>query len=346
MARLGSESSGGYFPMPLDELTLLCNKFGLSACPEEYSTTVKIIDPCCGKGDALRMIADSLHEQGVAVQTYGIELEDGRVKEAKGKLDYVIHDGYENLRTQPVFSLMWLNPPYQDGFTERTELSFLRQLSSNKHGVLAKDGILMFVIPQYVLKEAAALLSARFQQFRIYRFTDSNYDKFKQIVLIAKFGKANVLENKKNYKWLREISERDRDEIPTLAEIDEPIIVPYSTGTIDFFRAGRLNIEELAMDLSSSPIFNEIKKRMGTKNGYADLKRPMLPLKPTHMGVAIAAGAIGGNMGNHIISGITKRRKDITPIYDEDGRITGQKMSEYFQSIVRIFNDKGVFDLE
>ncbi|WP_150274177.1 DUF6094 domain-containing protein [Paenibacillus tepidiphilus] len=347
MARLGSESVGGFYPMPLDELSFLCRKLRFSSITEEPALpSVRIIDPCCGKGEALRVIANCLQEQGATVQTYGVELEDTRAIEAKETLDFVIHDGYENLRTQAAFSLLWLNPPYQEGFTERTEISFLRQLSSNKHGVLVKDGILMFIIPQFVLKEAAALLSGRFQQFRVYRFTDSNYERFRQIVVIAKFGKTNGAESKKNYKWLRQLGEDEKNKIPTLAEIEEIINIPYSTSSIDFFRAGRLNTEELALDLGSSPIFEEVSKRIGFRNVYADMKRPMLPLKPTHMGVAIAAGAIGGNMGNHIVSGITKRRTDITSIYDEDGKETGQKMTEYFQSIVRVFNEEGVFDLE
>ncbi|WP_240420314.1 DUF6094 domain-containing protein [Paenibacillus periandrae] len=73
------------------------------------------MDPCSGEGIALEMLSDTLREQGGNVKSYAVELEESRYEEAKQVLDHVIHDGYENLRTQPMFSLLWLNPPYQDG---------------------------------------------------------------------------------------------------------------------------------------------------------------------------------------------------------------------------------------
>jgi hypothetical protein len=49
-------------------------------------------------------------------------------------------------------------------FNERTELTFLRALAGTKQGVLQKDGILLFCIPQYVVKDTAGVLSRRLQK--------------------------------------------------------------------------------------------------------------------------------------------------------------------------------------
>ncbi|NHN33269.1 hypothetical protein G9U52_25985 [Paenibacillus sp. S3N08] len=297
-------------------------------------------------GVALEMLSDSLREQGGNVKSYGVELEESRYEEARQVLDHVIHDGYENLRTQPMFSLLWLNPPYQDGFSERTELTFLRSLTGAKNGVLQKDGLMMFCIPQYVIKDTASVLSGRFRNFRVYRFTDANYDVFKQVVVIATFGKTSGEDSKKNYKWLKSIGEGEKEMLPTLAEISEKIDVRFSDGELGFFRAGKMNPKEIAKDLAASPLFEELKKRLEPKNLAANMKRPMLPLKPAHMGIAIASGAVGGNLGTHIVAGITKRRKDITEIHDDEGRRTGEKTTEYFQSTVRVFTPDDIYDLE
>ncbi|RUS44921.1 DUF6094 domain-containing protein [Cohnella sp. AR92] len=348
MARLASESKGGFYATPIDELQLLCKRIRLRYQGEEAQGAgeVRIIDPCCGEGEALNMLAISLQEQGADVKSYGVELEQTRYEKARQVIDHVILDGYEFLRTQPMFSLLWLNPPYQEGFSERTELTFLRALSSVKHGLLQKDGLLMFCIPQYVVRDSAAVLSGRFRNIRVYRFTDDNYDVFKQVVVIANLGKASGEDSKKNYKWLRSIGEGEKDMLPTLADIDEDIVVDISEGELGFYRAGKMNPEELARDLAASPLFDELNKRMLSKNMAASMKRPMLPLKPTHMGVAIASGAVGGNMGTHIVAGITKRRKDVSDIFNDDGFKTGEKVTEFFQSIVRVFTPDTVCDLE
>ncbi|WP_240420312.1 DUF6094 domain-containing protein [Paenibacillus periandrae] len=231
-------------------------------------------------------------------------------------------------------------------FSERTELTFLRTLTGAKNGILQKEGLLMFCIPQYVLKDTASVLSGRFRNFRVYRFTDVTYDVFKQVVVIATLGKISGEDSKKNYKWLRSIGEGEKDMLPTLAEITDEIDVRVSEGELGFFRAGKMNPKELAQDLANSPLFEELIKRLEPKNLAANMKRPMLPLKPAHMGIAIASGAVGGNLGTHIVAGITKRRKDITEIHDDEGRRTGEKVTEFFQSIVRVFTPDDIHDVE
>lgn len=103
MARLASESKGGFYATPIDELKLLCKRIRLRYDEAEVSREVRIIDPCCGQGEALDLIAETLKEQGGDVRSYGVELEETRYEAAGYILDHVIHDGYENLRTQPMF---------------------------------------------------------------------------------------------------------------------------------------------------------------------------------------------------------------------------------------------------
>jgi len=342
MARIASQSKGGFYATPISQLELLCNKLKFISAGDG-THLVNLIDPCCGEGEALRFIADHLH--GAQAATYGVELEESRYLTAQTVLDHVIHDGYENLRTESKFGVLWLNPVYDDGFSERLEVTFLRALTG-KSNVLEKDGILFFCIPQYVLKAAAGILSGRFRYIRVFRFTDDAYDVFKQVVVIAKYGKAKGEESKKNYKFLKEAGEQGPDALQTLAEIDEDIVVQSSAEPVDFFRAGRMQPEELNRDFASSPLFEEVAKRLIPISGKATMKNPLLPLKPTHTGIAIASGAVGGNMGTHIIAGVTKQITDVEERHNEEGRKTAEVITKHFKSIVRVYCRQGIYDLE
>jgi len=342
MARIASQSKGGYYPTPVKEMELLCKRIRFQLREEEGAQPIiNLIDPCCGQGEALKQIADSL-KIGNPI-TYGVELEEGRCNTAATVLDHVIHDGYENLRTVPKHSLLWLNPPYDDGFSERLELTFLRALTG-KNNVLEKHGLLIFCVPQHVLKPAAGVLSGRFRDIRVYRFTDENYPVFDQVVLIGRYGKDK--NSRDYYKMLREVGDEGPEALPSLDEIDEDILVYSSLENIDLFRAGRLKPEELKRDFVESPLFKDLEHKLVPASSRAVMKNPLLPLKPTHTGIAIASGAVGGNMGSHIISGITKQITDVEDRTNEDGEKVGELITKHFRSVVRVFCSSGVHDLE
>jgi hypothetical protein len=232
-------------------------------------------------------------------------------------------------------------------FSERTELTFLRALTGVKQGVLIKGGWLLFCIPQYVLKDTAGVICARFNEISVYRFTDENYEVFKQVVVLARFGKAPAAEQKRTYKALITIGEGEKDLLPTLDEM-LPFIVPTcDQSDAPMFRAGAMNVLELSKDIMNSPLLSEIEKRLAPVSSAVTMKRPLLPLKAAHMGIAIASGAIGGNMGTHFISGVTKQKIDVEPIIDEDtGKRKGERTILHFTSIVRAFTPAGIFDLK
>ncbi|MDQ0896415.1 MULTISPECIES: DUF6094 domain-containing protein [unclassified Paenibacillus] len=346
MARLASESKAGYYATPPEEMELLLRALHV---PEVAAAEkpIYIYDPCCGEGEALSMLTQAFHEKGaVNTRSYGSEIEDGRYEVAAEVLDHVLHEGYQFVRTEPKFSLLWLNPPYQDGFSERTELTFLRALTGSKQGVLQKGGILLFCIPQYVVKDTAGVLSGRFLDLKVFRFTDANYDVFKQVVVVGRLGKAPAADQKKAYKTLVAIGEGERDMLPTLEDMEPFDIPPCDTDGEPLFRAGPLHPEEMAKDFESSAVLGDIRSRLAQLSSAATMKRPMLPLKPGHLGISIASGAVGGNMGNHIIAGVTKKRTDDEAMHDDDGNYVGTRRIHHFASIIRVFTPDGVIDLK
>lgn len=298
MARLASEAKAGFYATPPEEMELVLRALHVGEHAED--DPFFIYDPCCGEGVALQMIQDVMKGFQAKVVSYGSEIEEGRVDDARERLDVVLHEAYQNVRTESKFSLLWLNPPYQENVDgERTELTFLRALTDLRKGVLQKGGILLFCIPQHVLVDTAGVLSGRFRDMSIYRFTDNNYEVFKQVVVVAKFDRAPISEQKKAFKALQMVGRGNKQLVPTLDKM-EPFIVPAcATKDPPYYRAGMTDPKELAKDLQKSPLLEELVKRVVPKNRSSILKRPMLPLKPAHMGIAIAAGAVGGNMGNH-----------------------------------------------
>src|SRR5690554_4611233 len=125
MARIASQSQAGYYPTPPEEMELICKKLVTEKPNELYN----LLDPCCGKGNALIQIAEHLESQDAQTETYGCELEQSRSDEAKKILNKVVTGGYEDLRaTNKVFSLLWLNPPYDWHNGIRTEQIFLNSL--------------------------------------------------------------------------------------------------------------------------------------------------------------------------------------------------------------------------
>ncbi|WP_368502691.1 DUF6094 domain-containing protein (plasmid) [Alkalihalophilus sp. As8PL] len=347
MARIASESKLGYYPWPLDELKLIENAMSVKG-----EGVLNMIDPCCGKGEALAHMQQHLKQQYQAVSTYGVELEKTRYEQANQVLDYCLNEGYENVRTENKYNLVLLNPPYDEVFHERTELRFLRALSSKSKNIFAPDSLLLFCVPQYVLGACANVLSSRFKDIKVYRFTDNHFDVFKQVVVFAHFGRPDKEERKKTSAYLRQIAKKEVDgslvPLPTLEELDtENFTIKFDGAQpIELFRAGRLNAEELLRDLASSGLLQDVEKELTPLENRAVMGRPMLPLKPTHGGIAVASGPISGNLGNHIISGITKQVTEVKAIHDDEGRQTGEEYTKHFKSIVRSFTAEGVFDLE
>lgn len=344
MARIASQSKGGYYPTPLKELQLITTHLAIHSTDE--AQIINALDPCCGEGHALNVLAHSLKKQGQAnVTTYGIELEETRANTAQTVLDHLVNDSYEWTRTEAKYGLLWLNPPYDEIQNERLELRFLKTLTSTSKNVLLPGGLLMFCIPQYVIKHCAVILASRFKDLRMYRFTDENYPVFSQVVVFGYFRKPTLKEQREQMEMVKAWTEMDPSEVPTLEHIEEGFIVPAHSEPIKIFRAGRLNIKEVAKDLKDSPVFDEFLRKIKQSSNQAIMKNPILPLKSTHVALAVASGAVGGNLGNHIVKGVTKQTTHVQQLYNDEGVNTGKKITKYHDSAIRLFTEDGIHEL-
>ena len=164
----------GYYPTPL---SVVDNIRSFLSYPRD---NVNVLDPCCGEGLAVKNLADNFN-----ATTYGIELDNYRVSQAKENLDHVLACGYEDtVISNSAFSCLFLNPPYDwdtmeefaDVGNERKEKTFLK--GTVKY--VMPDGVLVYIVPQKrVTEDIAKLLAYRFDGFNCYRFPDNEYERFK-----------------------------------------------------------------------------------------------------------------------------------------------------------------------
>ena len=72
--RLAAQAKGGYYPTPERVVDLIAE---LIHTPSSYHNrgreTIRILDPCCGGGDALQRLAEGLDRpNALPIETYGV----------------------------------------------------------------------------------------------------------------------------------------------------------------------------------------------------------------------------------------------------------------------------------
>jgi hypothetical protein len=106
VTRIEGVAKAGYFPTPPSAVEPIAALIRPAA--HSLRQAVRLLDPCCGTGAALRQLADA-----VGGQTYGVEIARDRADEAQVALDHVICGSAFAVRlAHGAFSCLWLNPPY------------------------------------------------------------------------------------------------------------------------------------------------------------------------------------------------------------------------------------------
>jgi hypothetical protein len=352
MARLESEAKGGYYPTPKEEMQHIVNLLSV-----ESGKSISLIDPCAGEGDALQQMGQILTEKyGCLVTTYGIELEKSRAKLADQKLDEVLACGYEEARmSHDSFSAMYLNPPFAEMQGRRLEEVFLQDLTND---YLPPGGILILNIPVYVLRDVNKTLASRFVDIRVFRFTDENgnYDRFKQVIVYGKRRQKGLRSNEErlyrerienellNFSFLgKGITSLDKAVKFGISYNITPAVKPVS-----LFQSMKVEPDDIIVSHINSGHYEKAMQKMSSLEITSSSRniRPAMPLKYTHIAAAISAGALPETMGSHMLVGVTKRiQEEKTAINPKNGK--EQEITTFKpKSIVRIFSEKGIFNLK
>lgn len=238
--RIQGWSKLGYYPTPervTDLVAGMTQSVLYSLNRQDHHPEIRIMDPCCGAGDAVARFAAHLQRRArtATVRTYGIELDRERSRAARRQLFQVWHADIDHCRLlENAYHILWLNPPYDwasdddaDG-SRRLESRFLHQATQG----LAPNGLLIYIIPQHVLAWDAAYLSRNYQEITVGRFPDPEYDAYRQVVVMAR--RKEHLSDRAEPETIRELAS-----LAPLGSALEPLSVPGATaqaGALDLRR--------------------------------------------------------------------------------------------------------------
>ena len=200
MARLESIAVGGYYKTP----THLLPRIAKIVEPYYGSTTVSLMDPCVGDGEAIVTLSKAWVKHA-AVSLYTCEMEATRSVAFKKRCDeeklstrHHLHgDAFKvSMEVGPYggVSVLYLNPPYDTDRTHgRLEHKFLNRFTP----AVTLDGVLLFVVPYYALKASAAYLATEYNDLQCFKFPSEDFKAYKQIVLCARKTETRMRPNKR-----------------------------------------------------------------------------------------------------------------------------------------------------
>ena len=294
VGRLMNNIKLGYYPTDPGNISLLLRGIHF---PE--GVTTNLFDPCCGCGKALRQLA-----QGNNCYAYGVELDESRAEDAQTRLHRVGFGSFFHSRiSHEAFHLLFLNPPYlsvinESGGRSRHEKRFLIESIPT----LMYGGLLIYVIPYYRLtSDICRILVDNFDELTVWRFTDSEFKKFKQVAVLGIRKKRDT--ELSDMLWLEQLA-CSPAEIPPLTQLPEGrYALPAQPMTVNTFKGERFNQRELEQQLRRSDSFAQMMARSELDSG---VKHPLLPLSISQIGLIGGSGMINGLIEcdtPHIIKG-------------------------------------------
>ncbi len=330
IGRLMNNVRLGYYPTDPDNISLILRGIQF---PE--GVTTNLLDPCCGCGKALRQLA-----QGNNCYAYGVELDEGRAEEAQTRLHRVgFGSFFYSQISHEAFHLLFLNPPYlsvlnESGNRSRHEKRFL--IDSLCH--LMYGGLLVYVIPYYRLTpDICRVLVDNFEGLSVWRFTDGEFKKFKQIAVLG-LRKRRAREPE-DTRWLERYAVNPAA-IPNLSEIPEDQYpLPAQPLEVRLFKGEKFNERELEQQLRRCDSFAQLMSRSELDKGT---KRPLLPLSISQIGLIGGSGMINGLIQcdtPHVIKGriIKVTRMESEERFAANGKHIGAEIHETISNKM-IFN--------
>jgi predicted RNA methylase len=275
MARLEARKKMGFYPTPIITLTFISEMLRAEG-------DCSILDPCCGDGVALKTVA-AYAANGFRVCTYGVEPDKARARVASTNLNVVLNGSiYDvNIRPLEVFSLLYLNPPYDYEEGERTEFRFLR----HSHRWLKRGGVLVFVVPEHIFSEKVKKwIAHHYEEIRIMRFVRDEYPVFKQVVMFARKKGDNT-----------GASSSFPVEFPYIEDIERiTYTVPRGIQPA-VFELKHITEEEI---LSMKPqVYDRIRESLRLTDPVSSrVLSPLFPLRKGHLVALLMSGVLNGKM--------------------------------------------------
>ena len=297
-AHLMNRIKMGYFPTDEEHVRLIKQAINFP------KTQVNILDPCCGEGLALKAFAENEN-----AETYGIELDESRGHTAQKNLNNArLGSFFHSSVPFGRFHALFLNPPYfccpGENGGRRMERAFL----SDTLPLLMRGGLLVYIIPYHRADSSVCrTLATYYKNLSVFRFRDSEFKKYKQIVF---FG----------IRAEKHAAERTAEKIERLCLLPEniPLIdtvpkglysLPVKETAVPYFKGSVFDVEELAGQLKASDSLNLFFESADLESRT---RKPLLPLNLSQIGLVGASGLMNGLVDSehpHVIKGKIIREK-------------------------------------
>ena len=285
--RLAAQAKGGYYPTPDRVVDLVAELIHTpTGSYHRGRETIRILDPCCGAGDALQRLVEGLSRpNALAMETYGIELHRDRAEEAEARLDHVLAaDLFATSIANGAFGLLYLNPPYDyDSEDKRTEHAFLTQTTR----YLAEDGLLVFIVPRQRLAVSARYLSTHYGRIQCWAFPDPERQVFDQVVLFG-FRKADPVPDATAESMVLEWAVGEPEPLRSHAYTE---FTPSTTPNGDIlFTTRTVDPAAAAAEARRSGLWASTEITDSLWPASDSRTRPLMPLRRGHMAMLVAAG--------------------------------------------------------
>ncbi len=338
MARPISKLGMGYFPLPEAEAHRIRQHLKFPA------SGFTVLDPCAGEGKALAAITEGTH-----CQRRGIELDAYRAEEARQRLDQVIYgDCFDVDCKVESFSCMVLNPPYDtvandDGPGQRLETLFLH----HTYRWLKPGGVLILVIPVAQLAVCGNILSLQFKDPEVYRLTEPECVRYKQIVVFAvrrTRRERERLQEREISWWRLEYGRKPRnyDALPILTDQPHRVFAVPAAEPIELVHRG-LPLDEIEDLLPQSPAYRQARRILFAPESH-ERGRPLTPLHAGHVSILACAGALDGILGEGELRHLARWQavKTILRLEEEDENgVTTIREKEQFSHCLNLLYADG-----
>ncbi|MFT3819843.1 MAG: DUF6094 domain-containing protein [Rubrivivax sp.] len=336
----------GYFPTDLPTLQRIS-----SALDAEPGSTLTTLDPCCGEGAALDLLAYHLSSCGASVKRLGIEIDEERAWHAKTILDTVAHADVHDVRfSERSMGLLFLNPPYGDLVGDKADTGDRKQ-GRERHekvfcrrtfNLLQPGGVLVLVVPFYVLDEELSTLIARhFERIEVFM---SPEQAFMQCVLFGVKRRPAHPDLKTVRRLVAFAAGEAQVELPERWGGD-PYLVPAAKPDEFQFTVVRLDARQLQHELDNGLHRSTMWPRFQSelRRHESEPKRPLRAMSDWHLALALAAGQISGIVTSAagqrlLIKGRTHKQKstEVTNEVDADGTIRETRvLTDKFVTVIR-----------
>jgi hypothetical protein len=273
-------------------------------------------------------------------------LEANRAEQARNRGIEAIHGNCFDVQC-PVesFSLIYLNPPYDFEIGEERSQRMERLFLEHVYRWLKRGGVLVMVIPGRYLQDCSQILAHQFREVRVYRLTEPESVKYKQIVVMGvrrtrterdRVQDAEITRARMRFESLATDPEKVS---PFSAEPDHLYAVPPGEAVRMVYRG--LPLDEIEDLLPRSSAYRQASGVLIAQQ--ADISgRPLTPLHGGHVGLLCTAGMLNGIFGDgetrHIAHWQSVKLEEKSE-EEEDGKTIVREKERFSNELTLVFGN-------